>query len=1189
MRLTKLEISGFKSFARKTEIGFSEGITAIVGPNGSGKSNIADAVRWVLGEQSAKVLRGTRMEDVIFNGTLEKKAQGYCEVELTFDNSDGQLKVDYSEVSIMRRVYRSGESEYYINRNICRLKDVYELFRDTGIGKEGYSIIGQGKVEEILSNKSNERRMIFEEAAGVMKYRARKEEAERKLENTSKNLQRIQDILSELKLQLEPLSLQSETAKEYLKLRDELKEIELNAFLYQYDRIQERIKNYQTTMEQIDTEIHSADILNIEINNSCEHNEELERNLSNAINVLQQKLLEATTGVEIKSGESKVIQERLSGIINERERLKAKLVNDENVQQEYAKEIESLQNSTDEKQILISSVNDELDLLQDQLAAMDKSVETKAELLESQKNSVIEALNRLSDAKSRLSRFEAILDSLDERLLLLSAEEERLISEESEIESESSAVNSEINELESQFKVLSAQKAETLSVKSGKQSELETEENKIKQLNNAIQSGRSRIRVLKEMKQAHEGYYASVRNLLNDCAKDARLKRSIEGVVAELISVPEKYETAVEMALGSALQNIVTPDEEAAKYAIEHLRSRNYGRATMLPITSMRSRLLTGQEKQLINTDGCIGIASELISYDGKYRGIVENLLGRTVIVRDLDSGINLNRKAQSAFRIATLKGDIINPGGSMTGGSIAQREFSLLGRQREIDELEKRLVQAEAESKTKTQACSNLIIEIEKLNSMLEALQTNNHELDIQRTKLIEKRDIIQKYLLENKEKLESCRLDISRLNDNKSDIDIQRREIEKLQGGIESGNTATQEDIKTTQAELNELRKQREAISEQATQQRLKLVALEKETSAAKSDITRLRAEADKLARNMDLSHETLKTDEMAFEKLQSELKDIISSIKTERGGVDTLNDELQRLNAERTKHIEALDEVRLRKDESAQALYELRERKHRNELNCEKAVLELKNIQDRIWDDYELTYENVLPFRKPIAVTATHIRIDELKRAIKELGDVNVNAIEDYKNLKERHDTLETQCNDLIKAEYDLKQLIDELIVNMEHRFKTQFLLIQENFALVFSELFGGGRAELHLSDKNDVLNCDIEIIAQPPGKKLQLLSLLSGGERALTAIALLLAVLKLKPTAFCVLDEIESSLDDVNASNLANYIKAYAEKMQFILITHRKQSMEVCDAIYGVAMEEKGISKIVSVRFNDEAAS
>ncbi|MCE5235536.1 MAG: chromosome segregation protein SMC [Clostridiaceae bacterium] len=1187
MRLTKLEINGFKSFAKKTEIEFQNGITAIIGPNGSGKSNIADAVRWVLGEQSAKALRGTRMEDVIFNGTEQRKPQAFCEVALTFDNADGFLPTEFNEVSVTRRIYRSGESEYLLNRTVCRLKDISTLFRDTGIGKEGYSIIGQGKVEEILSSKSGARRAAFEEAAGISKYRVRKTEAENKLEETKKNLVRLTDILEELSRQLGPLESESLAAREFLRLRDELKEIEINLFLYQYDKLNERIEALKASLAQFDEELNSQDGLYGALSAECADKEEKERAVSGAISQLQNELLKLSSGVESRSGDAKVLSERIENALRERERLDAAVRENGGKLGLYAASLAALEKGMEETRARLTENEAELKAAELEYAAQNAEIKEKEALLDSQKNSIIESMNRLADAKSLLSRFEAIQGSIAERVAAVDEEEALLLGKDKKLDAEAKEARADYAAQKEKRDALDIAHKKAISACNELNERLRSIREEMRRMEQNLEAEKSRVKVLSEMKRAHEGYYASVKNVLRDSERDMDLKKRIEGVVAELLRVPEQYETAIEMALGSALQNIVTPTEQDAKYVIEYLRKKEYGRATLLPVSAMRGRLLNEQEKAACRVDGYLGVASDLVGYDERYRGVFENLLGRTVLVRDIDAGIAINRVARGAFRIATLRGDIINPGGSMTGGSTQKREFSLVGREREIEELTGRIASFDLRVAEKNASMERAASELEQKNTEMQELLSKLHEQDVELAAQKEKLDIVLKYVQQNLDAIDRARLERSQLLDNLADVKNQCREAEAAQENLEQGNVSTREDVKRTQEALNAARAQAAISSERLTQMKVARMSLEKEFSSAQSEHKRLSQEADGVKL-------TVAKDKQASEVLFAQVKELNAQragldtrIDAERKDLDLLTEQLHVQEEEREKHQNALDDARARRERLSEDLNDLRERRHKAEMNRSKAEMELIALQDRIWEDYELTYENALPMRRQVAVTQSHIRVDELKKEIRGLGDVNVKSIEEFKAVKERHELLNAQCEDLLKAEADLQVLISDLVETMAAEFKKQFARIQENFGIVFAELFGGGKAELVLADESDVLNCDIEIIAQPPGKKLQLLTLLSGGERALTAIALLFAILKLKPTAFCILDEIESSLDEANVSNFAEYVRNYSDDTQFILITHRKGSMEVCDMLYGVAMEEKGVSRVVSARFSETA--
>lgn len=1184
MRLTKLEMYGFKSFARKTEIVFDDGITAIIGPNGSGKSNIADAVRWVLGEQSAKALRGEKMEDIIFNGTEAKKPLSYGEVSLTFDNSDHELATDFNEVCVTRRIYRSGESEYFINRSSCRRKDIAELFRDTGVGREGYSIIGQGRVEQILSAKSADRRSAFEEAAGVMKFRVRKEEAVRKLDNTKVNMDRLNDIIKELEERIGPLEEQSAAAREYLKLRDELKEIEINVFLYQYDKLNERITALQEAIDAAKAEIEQKNELEAAVSASCAEEEERERALNVSISQIQSELLKMTTGVEGHAGESKVLSERMESFMREKEQRQGQLSINEKKLEEITEQIKTVSDNVKEGEEELKAKREAAAQAANELSLLNANVEQKEASLEEQKNALIDAMNRIADARILISRFETMRQNLVSQAENMACGKEKAEEKQRELENEYTEAEAEHNKLLAEKEECKKKRESAIQKLNNINQNLKQSQEAARKTEQQSEAGKSRLRVLEEMKRAHEGYYASVKNLLRDCERDTSLGRRIEGVVAELISVPSEYETAIEMSLGPALQNIVTPDENDAKVVIEHLRRKGYGRATFLPVSAMRPRILDKRELNCCNVKGFIGVASELISFDERYRGIIENLLGRTVIVSNLDAAIAINRQAHASFRIATLSGDIVNQGGSMTGGSVQKREFSIIGREREIEELTKRTAQLDKEKVLKDEECAQLEASLEDAQSALEEAGDALHEKELEIASHAEKLDIIEKYLSEAREAFQAAEEGENQINEDIADIDSRFKAATEDRSTLEQSNIATQADIRAAQQELALLKKELSEKTERDAECRIALAKSEKEIAALQSELNRLSSEEKNIEKAVDEDKRIISGFADRFAELSEKLKEVEGSISEERREVDKLTDRLHEMEEERAGRLNAIDEMRSRRESIAEESKEISDRLHKSELNLNRAEMELKSSQDKMWEDYELTYENALPYRRQIAVTASHIRIDELKKGIRALGEVNIAAIEDYKTVKERYDEMSKQYADLTAAKADLTQLIDDLTKTMENEFRKQFEKIQQNFSSTFAELFGGGKAELVLSDKNDILNCNIDIIAQPPGKKLQLLSLLSGGERALTAIALLFAILKLKPTAFCILDEIESALDEVNVSTVAQYVQRYSKDTQFIMITHRKGSMEVCNALYGVAMEERGISKVVSARFN-----
>ena len=828
-------------------------------------------------------------------------------------------------------------------------------------------------------------------------------------------------------------------------------------------------------------------------------------------------------------------------------------------------------------------LNKEFSAAEAKLREIEDKITEKEALLENRKQAMMDAMNRIADTKSRISRFDAMRSSLSDRL-------SAIISERSEYESEGQKLSTELNEANAALDSVASEKVlcnDALTKATDRVNAVNEQifslSRKQRESEDSVNSMRSRIKVLTEMKRAHEGYYSSVRRLLNDAERNTRLKSCIHGVVAELISVPPEYVDAVEMALGTALQNIVVPNEQDAKFIIEYLRKNDYGRATLLPVNAMKPRLLTSEERSFINMDGCYGVASDLISYSPAYRSVIENLLGRVVIVRDIDVGIAINKRAHSSFRIATLKGDILNPGGSMTGGSIQKREFSLLGREREIEELNRTIKQTESSITDISAKIFGLNDELEKANTDVSQAVDSLRALEVKVASFKEKADIVNKYVQKNIDLIAKLDDEAEKIRDSLADIEAEREKALADATGLSDGNAVTNDDIRSVQQEISLLRGELQKANNALTDVRVRLTASEKELSASEAEAKRLEKEISELNSSVQSCERACSSAFSAISEIEAERNSLVYELNSDRDKFEKLNEELKHLESERAERLKALDEKRASREHITQQLVEMRDRKHRFELNLNRAQIDMQAATDRLWSEYELTYENALPFRHDIQITPSHIRADELKKSIKALGTVNTAAIEDYRDVSTRYNELSAQCSDLKQAEADLNELISKLTATMEKEFKEQFALIQKNFSSTFLELFGGGRAELVLSDTNDVLNCNIDIIAQPPGKKLQLLSLLSGGEQALTAIALLFAILKLKPAAFCILDEIDTSLDEANVDNFAEYLKKYSTGTQFIIITHRKGAMAVCNTLYGVSMEERGVSSLVSAKF------
>ena len=1184
MKLKKLELYGFKSFAQRTEIVFDEGITGIVGPNGSGKSNIGDAVRWVLGEQSAKTLRGASMSDVIFNGTQKRKPLSYCEVSLVFDNDDHALAMEAAEVMVTRRVYRNGESEYYLNRTACRLKDVVDLFRDTGIGKEGYSIIGQGRIDEILSRKSEDRRQVFEEAAGIVKFKARKEEADKKLQRTLENLERVDDILDELTKRLKPLEEQSRNARVYLELSTELKDLDLNLFLIRSDRARARLSELESELLTVQTIL--ADTESNLTDKTTRRDETQNRidQLEEAITKARTELMECAEHVHESQKKISALQSRRETRSENRQRI----VREQEEAQERLAEIEKdharIQADVEKQHSLIADAEQILRATQEAAEKAQAKEKEADAALEAQKAAVIDQMNRLSDVRNDKTRLNTMQAQMETRLTEIEESGGALQEQEAALREALTAVEKQMeteNQHQQQCQEKLAQARQASDEADTAYANLRAD---VEKQSADMQAAASRHNVLTEMTRDMEGYNMAVRRAMT-YAKQRGLT-GVKGVLAQLMTVPQAYETAIDMALGAAQQNIVTDTEETAKELINYLRQNRLGRATSLPMSAIRGKTLYGNERNALKLPGCLGVASELVQCAPEYRGIVENLLGRTVIADNLDHGIPIMRAGNHAFRLVTLEGDVMHSGGSMTGGSAQSKVSNLLSRERELKELTAKL-------------------------------QTGRAELDKCRQELTQRQQTAQ----EKRQKVSDA---VNALHQQEIAV---AREQARRESVFADLNTHLQRMQETEQARvqlhqsLEDIRQQLETIEHQRTGAQGDQSAMEQKTIEMQNALVKARAEAS--AENDRLMVRTLQLSDLRhglsdLERDEAHAQQDQAQILREQERREQLlheMDELDAIDENGMKREEAESARRqkeqLRQESAAQAIEQRRsqaqsdlrdilsdmenlheaynrdsEKLHKTELAKAHIEGDQKNLQNRIWDTYKLTYAGAEEFRRtPFDEKESDRRAAELQGQIRALGTVNVGAVEEYAETKARVDDLTAQQQDLKRAEMDLRELIERLLIQMRSTFVENFSKMQGYFAETFTRLFGGGHAELKLMDPDDPLNCGIEVNAQPPGKKLQLLSLLSGGERALTAIAILFAMLKLKPTPFCILDEIEAALDDANIGYYADYLKEYSKGTQFIVVTHRKGTMERCNSLFGVAMEEQGVSRMVSVSLQD----
>ena len=1182
MYLKALEIQGFKSFPDKTVLNFGEDITAIVGPNGSGKSNISDAIRWVMGEQSAKGLRGAKMEDVIFGGTEKRSQVGFAQVTLVLDNTEHIFPtMEESEVSVTRRYYRSGESEYYINRQSVRLKDVTELFLDTGMGREGYSIIGQGKIDEILSAKSGERREIFEEAAGISKFRHRKEEAERKLERTEENLVRINDKIAELELQVDPLREQAEKAKKYLVLRDELRLLEISVWL-------ENLETLKADARKLEADFRAA-----------EEERDRARAALDALYAEGEQYSERMREKDLEAERIRTESAALEDQIKEKESAAAVLEstiahNQENIDRSAAELAEAdsraggLARQAEEQEARVAEIDRQIgalhgaldDLLQQAQAMAEQAggAQTEAERLRGQEAM---AVATAADARAELAAAAAEREQIAERREAAerdkAAAEEQLQSARQEAKENRRRLEDARDEAEAAANVITGH---SLRMEERKKRAAAASERRV-QLTMDAGALENRRRLLTEMEKEYEGFSKAVKLV---CHGQSGL-RGIHGPVANLVKTDGKYSLAIEIALGAGLQNIVVDREEDAKAAIHYLKQRDGGRATFLPLTAIRGEEL--RERGVENEFGFVGLASRLVAFDPKYQNIIFNLLGRTVVAEDLDCGIAMARKYRNAFRIVTLDGQVINRGGSMTGGSTS-RSAGVLSRAAELERLTAKSAAMQAKLAEAKQAEEDTARELAASQYELETAEAQRRQAEDEVLRLEGTKgqyDLLLRSLEENVENLTG--------------------ELESLAGRLEDNaarSAAAQAEIEKQEAAAAEARAQAEAALSGQTELLEKSGALAEEISAKKSDLAALTAERDATARSAadlralcaDLSGDRAQKEQMVetyrrniaeaeaeIGRLKASLEALASQGGTFRQRLAAINDEKNALEAERTA-----------KNRAGQEMNE-------NLLNLERAVAKLdqrratsameeKQILDRLWEHYELSHSDAQAQRIELeSVPKANRRIGELKRDIAALGTPNIGAIEEYDRVNTRYTYLTDQRNDVEKAKGELETIIGEITAEMTRIFAEQFKLLSESFQTTFQELFGGGQAKLELEDEENILGCGIEIKAQPPGKTLKTISLLSGGEKAFVAIALYFAILKVHPTPFCVMDEIEAALDDANVTRYARYMRTLAGRTQFIVITHRRGTMEEADVLYGVTMQEQGVSKILTINLNDMA--
>lgn len=1177
MYLKSIEVHGFKSFANKIVLEFHDGITGIVGPNGSGKSNVADAVRWVLGEQSAKQLRGARMEDIIFSGTEARKPLGYAYVALTMDNSDHKLPIEYDEVIVARRVYRSGESEYLINGSSCRLKDVHELFMDTGVGKEGYSIIGQGQIDKILSGKPEDRRELFDEAAGIVKFKRRKYSAEKNLEEEKQNLARITDILKEIEKQLAPLEKQSGVAKVYLKLKEELKSLEVNQFLKEYERI-------RVSKEQLDEKLSIAtadyEKSKVEYENTKEEYLRLEQELETCDRSIEEErgtLSGLKLDKEKAEGEIKVLKEQIISVQQNDDYIKTRIKSSESELE--AKKSEESQYIS-EKAVIdekISGMDDILTSALKELNQIKEAIVKYSKEIEDCNNSIFEHLNINSGIKSNMQRYETMLEQntirkadLNQRILKNKSEEclyeEAIRACEGQLKNISESITA--MSLESTGFEQSIQDTQT------KIDRIGTEYNEV---HTRYLGEKSRLDSLMNLTERYEGYGISIKKVMERKPQEP----GIIGVVADIIKVEKAYETAIETALGGTIQNIVTEDEATAKNLITYLKQNKFGRATFLPLTNMSAGSGVTNEK-VLKENGVLGIASQLVETDNKFNALINYLLGRIIVVDDIEHATLLAKKYNYSLRIVTLEGELLSPGGSISGGAY-KNASNLLGRRREIEEMEENvasLLQKSQELQSIREECKaeksrlRQALEEGKLRLQEKFLEQNTAKMNLERekTKKSESEAIYQEYVKE----LQEIELQAKDLKDN----------LNRLNGAL-SDNVQVNKEIELKIEQLNKLLELERAKEQEANEKsaglKLELSALEQSNQFMLENIRRVKRDTERLYEEQSTLKRDIEKAAQVVSERQKEIELTQSRIQEYQQLIDTLEIKLKERLEEKEKINIGHKNFFTKREELSGLINELDKECYRLSGQKEKLCEQIDQQINYMWEEYELTYSGALecPIDEELSLPQAKKLIGEIKGSIKELGDVNVNAIEDFKNLSERYEFLHVQREDLIKAEEALLQIIEELDTEMRIQFAEKFKAIKEQFDLVFKELFGGGKADLELTESEDILEAGIRINAQPPGKKLQNMMQLSGGEKALTAISLLFAIQNLKPSPFCLLDEIEAALDDSNVNRFAKYLHKLTKDTQFIIITHRRGTMAAADILYGITMQEKGVSTLVSV--------
>ena len=1182
MYLKSIEVHGFKSFANKINFQFHNGITGIVGPNGSGKSNVADAVRWVLGEQRVKQLRGASMQDVIFSGTENRKPLSYAYVAITLDNSDHKLAIDYQEVTVARRIYRSGESEYLMNGSPCRLKDVNELFYDNGIGKEGYSIIGQGQIDKILSGKPEERRELFDEAAGIVKFKRRKAAAQVKLENEKQNLVRVNDILSELEKQIGPLERQSETARIYLRKKEALKKLDVNVFLLENARLREQLQTADEKYGLASGELSEA---KAGYEGIKEEYDRIQTELEALEAVIEQARSSVTDAGLMRGkleGERNVLKEQVNSakgsethLNNRRNALQEEIAEKKKDKEDILSEKISTDAQVQEITAAAEAAREKLEKIQEKITALNEQIEAG-------KNTIIRELNQRATIKSKMGRFDTMMEQVNIRRAELNSRLLRAKSDEAAREESIRKLEASFADITEEIRIMKERESTLEKALDDIRGELTRQDAGLRENQSAYHRENSKLEALANLTERYEGYGGSVKKVMEQ--KDHT--RGIIGVVADIIKVEKKYEIAIETALGGNIQNIVTDNEETAKKMIAFLKAGRLGRATFLPLTS-----ITNSQKfrnpEVLSEQGVIGMADELVQIEEQYRDVAKSLLGRIVVTDNVDHAVNLARKYRHSIRIVTLEGEQLVPGGAISGGAY-KNSSNLLGRRRELDELEKNVRTLKSVIEEINQAIDDTKVRRNKLRVELESLKA-----DIQRKSI--EQNTTRLNISQTRERMEeevegaaSLRLEEKEIEKKMLEIRQEKETIRQELSASEALEEHTQEEISQYQQELIKERTQETKAAAHVSEWDLKVQKMRQAMDFKQANVERIEGEIGRAQAELEEVMQALHENSREAERRKQSIVEIEAAIAA---SFDTQNASESRLKEDTARKEELSGRQKsffVRREELSEKLSSLDKEVYRLHAQKEKLEEAMETQINYMWDEYEITLSDAASVRDETMtdLTAMKKEVSALKDEIKKLGDVNVNAIEDYKNLMERFTFMKTQHDDLVEAEKTLEGIIQELDTAMRKQFTEKFAEITHEFDKVFKELFGGGKGTLELIEDEDILEAGIRIIAQPPGKKLQNMMQLSGGEKALTAISLLFAIQNLKPSPFCLLDEIEAALDDSNVGRFAKYLHKLTKNTQFIVITHRRGTMEQVDRLYGITMQEKGVSTLVSVNLIDK---